>query len=109
MELSELMFSSVGPTPGAILLQINIRESSKGSVGLWDVHFRLGGARGTNLQDSQCGKGGPMLRPECNGAFLLLHLTPTSSAYIENSWVWVADHDLDGNNQVSKSMTFISS
>lgn len=28
-------------------------------------------------------------------ASLLLHLTATSSAYIENSWIWVADHDLD--------------
>lgn len=104
------MFSSVGPTPGAILIQINIKESDKGSVGLWDVHFRLGGARGTNLQDSNCGKSGAILKQECYGAFLLLHLTQTSSAYLENLWVWVSDHDLDGNDQVSKmfSITNIS-
>jgi hypothetical protein len=28
-------------------------------------------------------------------ASLLLHLTPKSSAYIENAWIWIADHDLD--------------
>jgi hypothetical protein len=24
-----------------------------------------------------------------------MHLTPGSTAYIENSWIWVADHDLE--------------
>lgn len=98
-ELSEFILNTSGPTPGAILLEINLKESEKGSVGLWDVHFRLGGARGTLLEDEQCSKFGPV-RNECFGAFLLLHLTPTSSAYLENMWVWVADHDLDGVNQV---------
>jgi len=28
---------------------------------------------------------------------MLMHLTPSSSAYIENMWGWTADHDLDGN------------
>ena len=32
-------------------------------------------------------------------AWALLHLTSTSSAYIENMWGWTADHDLDGNRQ----------
>jgi len=26
---------------------------------------------------------------------MLLHLTSTSSAYLENIWVWGADHDMD--------------
>lgn len=26
---------------------------------------------------------------------MLLHLTDTSSAYLENMWAWVADHDFD--------------
>jgi glucan 1,3-beta-glucosidase len=25
----------------------------------------------------------------------MLHLTSTSSIYLENSWAWVADHDMD--------------
>jgi hypothetical protein len=24
-----------------------------------------------------------------------MHLTPGSTAYMENSWIWVADHDLE--------------
>jgi hypothetical protein len=35
------------------------------------------------------------VNPKCAAASLLLYLTPKSSAYIENVWVWVADHDLD--------------
>jgi hypothetical protein len=31
----------------------------------------------------------------CIAASLLLHLTPSLTAYLENIWVWVADHDLD--------------
>jgi hypothetical protein len=29
----------------------------------------------------------------------MLHLTPHSSAYLENIWVWTADHDLDITSQ----------
>ena len=29
---------------------------------------------------------------------MLLHLTASSSAYIENMWAWTADHDLDGGH-----------
>jgi len=102
-ELSDLIFSDHGAVPGAILVQINIRdpEGEQGVVGLWDVHFRVGGAKGTELQSYDCSKSGPTGKPECFGAFLMLHLAPTSSAYLENVWAWVADHDLDGNSQVS--------
>jgi hypothetical protein len=31
----------------------------------------------------------------CWAGQLMLHLTPSSSAYLENVWGWVADHDLD--------------
>jgi glucan 1,3-beta-glucosidase len=102
-ELSELIFSTHGPAPGAILVQINMRDPNgeQGAVGLWDVHFRVGGAKGTDLQDYNCVKSAAAAEPRCFGAFLMLHLAPTSSAYLENLWAWVADHDLDGNNQIS--------
>lgn len=32
----------------------------------------------------------------CLAARLTLHLTASSSAYIENTWSWTADHHLDG-------------
>ncbi|KAI9340761.1 hypothetical protein DFJ73DRAFT_946755, partial [Zopfochytrium polystomum] len=39
----------------------------------------------------------------CGGAFLGLQITSSASAYLENVWVWVADHELDrsDHNQIS--------
>jgi glucan 1,3-beta-glucosidase len=99
-EMSEMLFSSEGPVPGAIMLQINLKESVKGGVGLGDTHFRIGGGKGTRLQSGQCGRGGAA-KPECQGAFLMLHVAATGSVLVDNMWAWVADHDLDGPTQVS--------
>ena len=65
---------------------------------MWDTHFRIGGAAGTNLETPQCAKNLPGVRSECVGAFMLLHLTPSSSAYLENVWAWTSDHDLDNDH-----------
>lgn len=35
------------------------------------------------------------MRPKCIAGTLIIHLTPSSSAYLENIWAWVADCDLD--------------
>lgn len=32
---------------------------------------------------------------ECKAAYMMIHLTATSSAYIKYMWLWTADHDLD--------------
>ncbi|PYH94341.1 pectin lyase-like protein [Aspergillus ellipticus CBS 707.79] len=56
--------------------------STQGSAGLWDSHFRVGGATGSEFQLNQCPKG-----------------TGRSSAYLENVWLWTADHDLDTKSQ----------
>jgi hypothetical protein len=60
-----------------------------------DSHFRIGGATGTNLQAKDCPKLTGSVDPKCIAASMMLHLTSTSSAYLENVWAWVADHDLD--------------
>lgn len=52
-----------------------------------DCHFRIGGAAGTGLQASQCPKLAGVKAP-CIAGSLLLHLTSTSSAYLDNVWVW---------------------
>ena len=57
-EISELILSTSGPLPGAIIVQIIMKERNKEDVGLWDVHFRIGGAKGTDLQSDNCAKGG---------------------------------------------------
>ncbi|KAK1765614.1 pectin lyase fold/virulence factor, partial [Phialemonium atrogriseum] len=98
VEMSDLMFETAGPQPGAILVEWNVAESSQGAAGLWDVHFRIGGSAGTQLELAQCAKKPDITNPvdpKCFGAFLLLHIREQSSAYLENTWFWVADHSLE--------------
>lgn len=64
-----------------------------------DSHFRVGGATGTDLQSENCAKQSGSVNPACKAASLMLHMTAQSSAYLENVWVWVADHDLDKISQ----------
>ncbi|KAF9068659.1 exo-beta-1,3-glucanase [Rhodocollybia butyracea] len=99
MEISDIVFTTVGPTPGAIVVEWNVAEPSGTSAGagMWDSHFRLGGGAGTNLETSQCPSSGSGGTTACFAAFLALHLTASSTAYLEGTWVWLADHDLDGN------------
>lgn len=106
VEIQELMFETLGPQPGAILMEVNVAGSSKGSAALFDVHFRVGGSAGTQLQSDKCSKT-PKVKtdpnPECVGAFMLMHITSSASIYMENIWAWVADHELDRSdfNQVN--------
>ncbi|KAK0458521.1 exo-beta-1,3-glucanase [Desarmillaria tabescens] len=93
VEISDIVFHS----PGAIVVEWNVKETSQGSTGMWDSHIRLGGAAGTGLEASTCPSSGAGGYNNCYAAFLGLHLTSGSTAYLEGTWVWLADHDLDGN------------
>ncbi|KAJ7197153.1 glycoside hydrolase family 55 protein [Mycena pura] len=93
LEITDMIFTTVGPAPGAIVLEWNIKEDEQGSAGAWDTHIRLGGAAGTNLEIEQCSPGNDP--SGCIAAFMALHLTRNSSAYLEGMWVWTADHELD--------------
>lgn len=98
VELSDLMLETKGPAPGAILMEWNLAQSSQGSAGMWDVHFRVGGSAGTELQSDTCKKDPKKTNtpnPKCIGAFMLLHITEKASVYLENIWAWTADHELD--------------
>ncbi|KAI0146079.1 glycoside hydrolase family 55 protein [Hypoxylon sp. NC0597] len=106
VEMSDLIIETQGPLPGAILMQWNLAGSENGAAGMWDVHFRIGGTAGTELQSDKCSKNENVTTtatPECMGAFMMLHVTQTASAYIENCWFWVADHELDltDHNQIN--------
>lgn len=104
VEMSDLVFETRGQAPGAIIVEWNIACTGPGTCGMWDVHWRIGGSAGTLLQADTC-----LLQPkvtttatsgtgetsECKGAFLLLHVTPLANIYMENTWGWVADHELD--------------
>lgn len=98
VEMSDLIFETKGPAPGAILMQYNLAGSEPGAAGLWDVHFRVGGTAGTELQSDKCAKNPNATHgasDECLGAFMMFHATKTASVYVENCWFWVADHELD--------------
>lgn len=104
VEMSDLVFETVGPQPGAVLVEWNVAEPAgkQASSGLWDVHFRIGGTSGTKLQSDKCAKNPNVIAAadkNCEGAFLMLHVTTKSSIYVENCWFWVADHELDLKDQ----------
>ena len=106
VEMSDLMFETIGPQPGAIMMEWNVKEASQGSAGLWDVHFRIGGSAGTQLQSNTCSKNPTVTapaNPACIGAYMLLHITSKATAYLENTWFWVSDHELDlaDHNQIN--------
>jgi len=106
VEMSDLIFQVKGAQPGAILIEWNIASTSQGASGMWDVHVRIGGTAGTNLQSDHCAKNPTVTAPvntACEGAFLMLHVTKQASIYLENNWFWVADHELDlaDHNQIN--------
>lgn len=97
VEMSDFIIGVAGPAPGAILMQWNV-DSDAGAGALWDVHFRVGGYAGSQLQSDKCAKNPNSTHdanPECEAAFLLFHANETASVYVENCWFWVADHELD--------------
>ncbi len=101
VEISDLLFTSIGSLPGLVLMEWNVQAESPGSVGIWDAHFRIGGAYGTKLQVADCPTAA--LNPACVAASTIMHMTPGSNGYFENMWLWVADHDIDdaANTQIS--------
>jgi glucan 1,3-beta-glucosidase len=106
VEMSDLIITTKGAAAGAILMEWNLAGASQGSAGMWDVHFRIGGAAGTELQSDTCPKTPKVKttpKKECMAAFMLLHITSKGSAYLENTWFWTADHelDLDDHNQIN--------
>lgn len=100
-EITDIVFTTQGPTAGAIVVEWNVRDPSgqQGAAGMWDSHVRLGGANGTHLQDAECPAGSNS--PACFASFLAIHLTYGATAYLEGTWVWLADHDLDGVDQLT--------
>ncbi|KAK7015096.1 pectin lyase fold/virulence factor [Favolaschia claudopus] len=103
IEITDIMFSTIGPAPGAIVVEWNVKQETAGGAGMWDSHIRLGGSDGTGLQDN-CPSNGSGGTDNCFAAFLALHLTESSTAYLEGTWVWLADHNIDGNGDSQISL-----
>jgi glucan 1,3-beta-glucosidase len=77
----------------------NLDSSPANPSGMWDVHTRIGGFGGSNLLYADCAATtNPVtaVDRDCIAAFMSLHLSKTSQGlYLENVWLWVADHDIE--------------
>ncbi|KAI0318387.1 exo-beta-1-3-glucanase [Amylostereum chailletii] len=101
-EVGGMLFTTRAPAGGAIMVEWNVHDPSgqQGAAGMWDTLFRIGGAAGTNIEGSQCFNTTSNIAA-CTGSFLGLHLTHTASAYLEGTWVWLADHDIETDAQIN--------
>ena len=108
MEITEMLFSVRGAMAGAILMEWNVAAVSQGAAAMWDSHFRVGGALGTDLDLSKCPKFSN--NAECIAASLMFRVTAQANGYFENVWAWVSDHDNDKSiyNEPDSSSTQIS-
>lgn len=88
VEIQDMLFTVEGPAAGAVLMEWNVAQDEQGSAAMWDSHFRVGGAIPTNLREPNCPKLTGVVNSACMGAWLGLFITPGSSGYFENVWVW---------------------
>lgn len=120
VQWTDMIVSGQGNQQGAIMIEYNL-ASTAGS-GMWDVHARIGGFAGSDLQVAEC----PTTSTGCLGAFLSIHITasatntylenccklpiplnfifpepfPSTSKHQTNAFVgfWTADHDIDSDD-----------
>ena len=98
VEWSDMIVSTQGAQAGAILIKWNLASPSTTPSGMWDVHTRIGGFAGSKLLLADCPKtpSSSTINTNCIGAYMSLWLSKSSSAlYLENVWLWVADHDIE--------------
>src|SRR5699024_9181141 len=74
-----------------------IAGPSPGDVALWNTMVTVGGTADSSISRT-CDSQDPS---ECMAAYMVLHLTETSSAYLENFWGWTADHNLEDGTDVT--------
>lgn len=98
VEWSDMIVSTQGATAGAILIQWNLASKFATPSGMWDVHTRIGGFAGSNLQLAQCPttQSTSVVNNNCIASFMSMYIAPSASGlYLENVWLWTADHDID--------------
>ncbi|KAL9576360.1 MAG: hypothetical protein Q9212_007166 [Teloschistes hypoglaucus] len=93
-QIQDMRFTVADIAAGAIILQVNLASPSPGDVAIWNTHITVGGSADTTI-NTACSSPNTAT---CPAAFLMAHLTRTSSAYIENMWGWTADHSLERSN-----------
>jgi len=81
-----MIVSTQGAQAGATLIEWNLATSGTPS-GMWDVHTRVGGFVGSDLQVAQCPvtASSSAVNTNCIGAFMSMHITPSAAGlYMEN-------------------------
>lgn len=106
VELTDFVVGNSGPAPGAKLIEWNLASDASNPSGMWEVHARVGGFMGSQMLIEQCLKktGNAAIDTNCIGANMIMHVTPkASSLYMENTWLWTADHDIEDktNTQIT--------
>ncbi|KAJ5087004.1 Pectin lyase fold/virulence factor [Penicillium alfredii] len=102
VEWSDMILSTQGSAPGAVLVEWNLAAET--GSGMWDVHTRIGGFTGSKQQVAQCPTS-VAVSTACEVAYMSMHITETASGvYLENVWLWTADHDLDSPDDVRISV-----
>ncbi|KAL2256746.1 hypothetical protein VTK26DRAFT_1187 [Humicola hyalothermophila] len=116
VEMSDIVVSTQGATAGAILIEYNLNTLAAENAcaprsppsGLWDVHTRIGGFAGSQLQVSECPitpDSEDFVNSACICAYMSMHITPSArNLYMENNWFWVADHDMGDFNMTRISI-----
>ncbi|KAI1278309.1 glycoside hydrolase family 55 protein [Xylaria sp. FL0933] len=98
VEWSDMMVSTRGAQAGAVLIQWNLASPTGSPSGMWDVHTRIGGTKGSSLSYADC-PAAPSLTTtdlDCRSGNIAMHITPlANNLYMENVWLWTADHDVD--------------
>lgn len=93
VEMSDLLVATQGRQRGAVGVEWNLRtEGGGGEVsGMWDVHVRIGGARGTEQGVGECMKrpGSAVVQSGCVAAFMAMWITKGAGRVVlENVWLW---------------------
>ncbi|GME38724.1 Pectin lyase fold/virulence factor [Neofusicoccum parvum] len=102
VEWSDMIVSTQGAQAGAVLIQWNLAAPAGSPSGLWDVHTRIGGFKGSALSLANCpatpsvAATAANIKSACIAAYMSMHVTRAAAGlYAENVWLWVADHDID--------------
>lgn len=82
--IQDMRFTVGQQLAGAIICQVNMAGNKPGDVAIHNSIITVGGTQDTEINCSD--------EANCKAAYYGLHLTATSSAYIDNFWSWVADH-----------------
>ncbi|KAK5125931.1 hypothetical protein LTR85_011286 [Meristemomyces frigidus] len=93
--IQDIRFTVGEELPGAIVLRVNMAGTNPGDVSIHNSLITIGGTPDSTIDCTD--------PATCQSTYLGLHLAATSSAYIDNVWVWVADHYTDGSTRQTDS------